>query len=115
MLFSEVYGTYYNVLAAVLEKAVEGNLTRQGMLDIVREKGFEESILTIPDALESQTWPLITADYSTPLENVPTMPLTTLQKRWLKALLNDPRIRLFDPPIEGLEDVAVSTGYLCVF
>ena len=105
MLFSEVYGTYYNVLAAVLEKAVEGDLTRQGMLDIVREKGFEESILTIPDALESQTWPLITADYGTPLANVPTMPLTTLQKRWLKALLNDPRIRLFDPPMEGLEDV----------
>ena len=105
MLFSEVYGTYYNVLAAVLEKAVEGDLTRQGMLDIVREKGFEESILTIPDALESQTWPLITADYGTPLEHTPTMPLTILQKRWLKALLNDPRIRLFDPPMEGLEDV----------
>ena len=105
MLFSEVYGTYYNVLAAVLERAVTGDLTRQGMLDIVREKGFEESILTIPDALESQTWPLITADYGTPLEHAPTMPLTTLQKRWLKALLNDPRIRLFDPPMEGLEDV----------
>ena len=105
MLFSEVYGTYYNVLAAVLEKAVDGDLTRQTMLDIVREKGFEESILTIPEALESGSWPLITADYRTPLEHTPTMPLTTLQKRWLKTLLQDPRIRLFDPPTEGLEDV----------
>lgn len=34
-----------------------------------------------------------------------TMPLTTLQKRWLKSLLSDPRIQLFNPPAEGLEDV----------
>lgn len=105
MLFSEVYGTYYNVLAQLLGKAVEGDLTQETMLRIVREMGFEESVLTIPEALENQTWPLITTDYSTPLEHKPTMPLTTLQKRWLKALLNDPRIRLFDPPMDGLEDV----------
>lgn len=105
MLFSEVYGTYYNVIAELLNKAVDVELTQQAMLDIVREKGFEESILTIPEALENQSWPLITADYGTPLENKPTMPLTTLQKRWLKALLSDPRVKLFDPPTEGLEDV----------
>ena len=105
MLFSEVYGTYYNVIAQLLNKAVDGELTQQTMLDIVRAKGFEESILTIPDALESQTWPLLTKDHGTPLEHKPTMPLTTLQKRWLKALLSDPRIKLFDPPTEGLEDV----------
>ena len=105
MLFSEVYGTYYNVLAQLLSKAVEDDLTRETMLRIVQEMGFEESILTIPEALESQNWPLIAKDYSTPLEHEPTMPLTTLQKRWLKALLNDPRIRLFDPPMDGLEDV----------
>lgn len=105
MLFSEVYGTYYNVLAQLLGKAVEGELTQETMLRIVLEMGFEESILTIPEALENQTWPLITTDYSTPLEHKPTIPLTTLQKRWLKALLNDPRIRLFDPPMDGLEDV----------
>ena len=33
------------------------------------------------------------------------MPLTTLQKRWLKAILSDPRIALFDPDTSGLEDV----------
>ena len=105
MLFSEVYGTYYNTLAKLLNQAVEGDLTRESLYDIVRQHGFEESILTIPEALESEAWPLVTKDFSTPLEHKPTMPLTTLQKRWLKALLNDPRIRLFDPPAEGLEDV----------
>ena len=105
MLFSEVYGTYYNVLAQLLTEAAAGNLTKESMYRIVREKGFEESVLTIPEALQRQTWPLITGDYSTPLTHSPTRPLTTLQKRWLKALLSDPRIQLFDPPTEGLGDV----------
>ena len=33
------------------------------------------------------------------------MPPTTLEKRWLKALLLDPRIALFNPSNKGLEDV----------
>lgn len=105
MLFSEVYGTYYNVLAELLTKAADGQLTKEVMYQVVREKGFEESILTIPEALQCQSWPLIKDDLTTPLEHKPTMPLTTLQKRWLKALLSDPRIQLFDPPVDGLEDV----------
>ena len=105
MLFSEVYGTYYHVLAKLLEQAVDGQLTQESMNTIIREEGFEESILTIPEALKSQTWPFLEKDFTTPLKHKPTMPLTTLQKQWLKALLSDPRIQLFDPPMEGLEDV----------
>lgn len=105
MLFSEVYGTYYQVVAQLLAKAVDGELTQQMMLEIVREKGFEESVLTIPNALKSQSWPLIGEDCTTPLSHAPSMPLTTLQKRWLKTLLSDPRIQLFNPPAEGLDDV----------
>lgn len=105
MLFSEVYGAYYNAISKLIACAVEGTLTKEAMENIVREKGFEESILTIPEALENQSWPLIKSDYTTPLEHSPTMPLTTLQKRWLKSLLSDPRIQLFNPPAEGLEDV----------
>ena len=33
------------------------------------------------------------------------MPLTTLQRRWLKSLLTDKRIQLFDVDCSGLEDV----------
>lgn len=105
MLFSEVYGAYYNVLAQILNKAIDGELTQDAVYSVVRKKGFEESILTIPKALESQTWPLITKDYTTPLDHHPSMPLTILQKRWLKALLSDPRVHLFNPPMDGLEDV----------
>lgn len=105
MLFSEVYGTYFDVLSEILEKAVDGELTRDTMYAIIQEKGFEESILTIPQNLNDQVWPLLNPDLTTPLEHKPTQPITTLQKRWMKALLNDSRIKLFAPPIEGLEDV----------
>ena len=105
MLFSEVYGTYYRVLSRILDGAVKVELTQPMSLQIVLEQGFGESILTIPEALETCAWPLITEDLTTPLQHSPTMPLTTLQKRWLKALLQDPRVKLFDPPVEGLEDV----------
>jgi len=105
MLFSEIYGAYFDVLARILEKAVDGRLTRETMDAIIRQRGFEESILTIPQNLADRTWPLLRPDFTTPLAHAPTMPLTTLQKRWMKALLNDPRVRLFAPPVQGLEDV----------
>lgn len=43
MLFSEVYGTYYNVLAKLLEKAVEGTLTRETMNQIIRERALKRA------------------------------------------------------------------------
>lgn len=105
MVFSEVYGTYFTVLEELIARAQEGGLTREELERIVRERGFEESILTIPEKLADERWPLLTGELTTPLAHRPERPLTLLEKRWMKALLSDPRIRLFDPPAEGLEDV----------
>lgn len=105
MLFSEIYGSYFNVVAAVLAEAANGTLTANRMTAIVQEKAFAESTLSIPAALKSENWPLLDSDLKSALQHKPTMPLTALQKRWLKALLDDPRIALFDPDTTGLEDV----------
>ena len=104
MLFHEVYGNYYNAVAAILSEAAAGGMTGRRLADLVREKAFDESALTIPGRLTG-AWRLMRRDLSTPLENHPSMPLTTLQKRWLKALMLDPRIALFHPDPSGLEDV----------
>lgn len=87
MLFSEIYGSYFNVVAAVLSEAAENTLTTGKLTAIVQEKAFAESVLSIPAALQSGAWPLLDSGYHTVLRGKPTMPLTTLQKRWLKALL----------------------------
>ena len=48
MLFSEIYGSYFNVIAAVLAEASEGCLTERRITDLVQEKAFAESALSIP-------------------------------------------------------------------
>ena len=105
MIFSEIYGTYYLILEELLTRAQAGGLTKDEMEAVIRSRGFGESILTIPKKLSDGSWPLLTADLQTPLRHRPRRPLTTLEKRWMKALLSDPRIALFDPPTEGLEDI----------
>lgn len=105
MLFSEIYGTYYHTVAKILSKALSGSLDSRALREIVQDTAFDESLLTIPDSLRTHKWPLLTPDLSTPLLQEPTMPLTMLEKRWMKALLLDPRMALFDPDTTGLEDV----------
>lgn len=105
MLFHELYGSYFRVVSAVLEEAVSGTLTSHRLGQLVREKAFAESVLTIPAALQGGEWPLVDCTMGTPLHHPPTRPLTTLEKRWLKALLLDPRIQLFGVAGDGLEEV----------
>jgi len=105
MIFSEVYGSYFKAVSAILAKAVDGNLTRRELTRTVLETAFGESLITIPAKLTDGSWPLLTKDFATPLHHAPRAPLTTLEKQWLKALLLDPRVRLFAPSEEGLEDV----------
>lgn len=105
MLFSEVYGSYFDVVAAVLTEAAAGTMSEQRITELVRRKAFGESELIIPQALKSGAWPLLDEELGSVLRHVPTMPLSTLQKRWLKSLLLDPRIALFAPDADGLEEV----------
>ena len=105
MIFNEIYGCYYNAVAKMISLAVDGRLTESKMNEIASEYAFEESLLTIIPALKNQDWQLIDHDFETPIENKPTMPMTTLEKRWLKTILLDPRIALFQIPMGELKDV----------
>lgn len=105
MLFSELYSVYYNTVAEILKCAVTGELTEQKMKSIVAEKAFGESVLTIPSAIKNGRWQLIKTDMSTSVTSVPTMPLTDIEKRWLKAISLDPRIGLFEMDFSGFDDV----------
>lgn len=103
MLFHEIYGSYYNVIAKVLKEAVQGSITSDERIkDIVREKAFSESIFDLPEKVKN--WNLISDDYIPLVYDEPQMPLTLLQKRWLKALLSDPRIQLFEFDKDSLDN-----------
>jgi hypothetical protein len=98
MLFSEIYSAYYNTVAAIIACSQKNELDSDSLYGIVKDSAFPESYLTIGSSLETGKWPLIKEDYSTNIKNFPTMPLTLLQKQWLKALIFDKRFKLFVSP-----------------
>ena len=105
MLFHEVYGSYYRAVGAILRQAVAGTLTQRRLRELVQTHAFGESGLSIPEGLTGERWRLLHRDLSTELHQGPQRPLTELEKRWLKALLLDERIRLFPVEAAGLEGV----------
>jgi hypothetical protein len=105
VIFSEVYSAYYSAVAAIISEAIDGELTYKRADEIVRERAFSESVLSIIPALKSGEWALLDKDCKTPIRHKPYLPPTTLEKRWLKAISLDPRVKLFDIDLSGLEDV----------
>ncbi len=105
MIFSELYSAYYNTVAAIISRILDGETNEKKLQALVAEKAFGESGLTILPALKSGKWQLLRPDMSTSLTHEPTMPLTNLQKQWLKAVSVDPRVQLFGVTFSGLEDV----------
>lgn len=105
MIFSELYSVYYNAVAAILRESVKAPVSDFKMREIISREAFGESTAVIADALKKQKWQLLQKDGTTPIKNAPTMPTTTLQKRWLKSITLDPRIRLFFDEIPEFPDV----------
>ena len=105
MIFNEIYSAYYNTVAKIIAAVLSEDSDEQTLSRIVAENAFEESVLTILPSLKNEKWQLIRGDMTTPLQHIPTMPLTLTQKQWLKAISLDPRIQLFDVDFSALEDV----------
>ena len=105
MIFSELYSAYYNTVAKIVKEIINGGVDNNSIYKIIEENAFKESVLNIIPAIREEKWQVITKKHKTPIKHIPTMPLTLLQKRWLKAILLDERFKLFDIEVEGLEDV----------
>lgn len=105
MIFNELYSAYYNTVAKILKEIIVGQADNESVHKIIQENAFEESVINILPAIKGEKWQVIASDYTTPIKNVPTMPLTLLEKRWLKSILMDERIKLFDVRVDGLDDV----------
>lgn len=99
-VFHEVYGTYFRIAAKLLSQKT---LTQKDIQRVVAEDGFRDSVLFLPQKLipqkDGSDWGFFTRDQdgtlSPVLKHPPEHILTRLQKRWLKAKLSDPRMRLF--------------------
>ncbi len=105
MIFSELYSVYYNTVAKILTRALEPGVTQQTLQQEVLQNAFSESVLTILPSLRSGKWQLLSPELTPVVKHVPTQPLTLLEKRWLKSLADDPRLRLFGAELPELGDV----------
>ncbi len=114
MIFSELYSAYYNTVAAIISGIIDGEHSEKELQKIVAEHAFGESVLTIMPSLKNEKWQLVHSDMTTSLEHKPTMPLTLLQKQWLKAISLDPRVKLFGvefPDLDGVEPLFTPADY----
>ena len=107
MIFNEIYGVYYNAVAKILKEAVDHPLQKNELREIIRKIAFEESVFHIEPALYEGRWQLLKEDGTTPIRKKPTMPLTTIQKRWMKAISLDVRMKLFQDEILDFPDVSL--------
>lgn len=105
MLFSELYSAYYNTVAKIITAAFSPDVTQKELEQYVMQEAFSESVLTILPSLKTGKWPLLDDSFTPLLKNKPTMPLTILQKRWLRAVSLDPRIQLLGIEFPDLSDV----------
>ena len=113
-LFTEIYNCYFQIVDEICKTAATKEITENEMFALATRFGYEESGLTIVPKLTEKNWNLLsktTNGYLSEIDNLEVLPLTTLQRRWIKALLLDERIGLFldDPEKDTiaayLEDV----------
>lgn len=100
-MFNELYGTYYHLLERILDDAHQTAITPDAIRAIVAADGFAESIVYFTPAAVAQDgsgYRLLVQSaggYSSILQRKPVRTETLQQKRLIKTLLQDRRIRLF--------------------
>lgn len=105
MVFEEIYSMYYSIIASILSQASTDSLSQGQMEQIARAIGYEESWIAAAHKFSNGEWPLMDENKRSVLKHAPVRLLTLEEKRWMKAILDDPRIQLFDLSDKGLEDI----------
>ncbi len=95
-LFSEINCTYYNITEKILRQK---SVTKEDIRRIISKNGFSETVLFLePELIGKNNIGLLTEQdgiYNSILKNEPHIPLTSVQKKWLCAVLNDKKSSLF--------------------
>lgn len=95
-LFSEIYNVYFQILKKILQD--KKGLSADELQEQIRVEGFEESPLYILPKLFSGEWNVLKKKgnlYISRLSDDFYVPLTNLQRSYLKTILQDARMQLF--------------------
>ncbi len=98
-IYNEIYGLYYYMLDMILKKASDGPISITEINSIVSEYGFSESsIYFTPDVVSKEGYNLLRkcdCGYISALKYSPKEFLTSMQRRFIKSMLQDKKIHLF--------------------
>lgn len=97
MIFHEIYSNYFRIASEILSLP---EITETGINKIIDKYGFRDTMLFLPQkfTLNGDGWGLlrkINDKYVPVIKNKPVSVLTEIQKQWLRAKLDDPKISLF--------------------
>lgn len=95
-LFSEVYNCYFQVIKSLIEQ--KNYISEEELKYRINDMGFEESIIYLLPKLTSGEWGFYEKQdhiFYSRLSKDFYVPLTNLQKSYLKSILMDDKIRLF--------------------
>lgn len=95
-LFSEIYTCYYQIVKSILQHPAA--LTLEDLRTSVSGMGYEESLLYLIPKLTSGEWNLLERKGDIFLSRLSEdfyIPLTDLQKSYIRTILQDERIQLF--------------------
>ncbi len=95
-LFSEINSAYYRAVAKILKY---DNISEKDAVKIIKENAFNESdFFIMPKVKDSKTWRFISYENNrlkSVIKNKPLLPLTTVEKGWIKSIIEDEKAVLF--------------------
>ena len=109
MIFDEKYSIYYKTVREIMNSLIsDPGIQTNDLLNIAERNGVVRIDKVIDPIFDFQAWNLASkqkGNYSSKIKYPIDYPMTLLEKRWLKAISLDPRIKLFGLEFEGLEDI----------
>ena len=115
-LFNPIYSTYYLISRKLIEKYVKSQRTpirKEEIEQIIKETAYIEAPGELYDIIYNSNEDLTTIfsystktkELSSSIKNVPEFPLSTIELRFLAAILQDKRIRMFmnDKTVQAIE------------
>lgn len=95
-IFSEIYNCYYQIIKQLLCKG--DSVSMEELRLMVTENGYEESLLYLIPKISSGEWNFFEKEGELYLSKISEdfyVPLSTLQKSYIKTILSDSKMQLF--------------------
>lgn len=96
-IFSEIYNCYYQIIKSLI--TTHHSISKDSLRTYITEGGYEESVLYLLPKLMNGDWDILEktedGNLTAKLSSDFYVPLTNLQRSYLKALLSDEKIGLF--------------------